>query len=336
MVKQTKVITRRKKFQEVDVPLIKGKIELIGDSVEDIDGKTIKLDLTRQLKGKSVEVVVKVVVDKNVAVAFPIKMKLMGYFIRRMIRKKISYVENSLLIPSQESMIVVKPFLITRKRVSRAVRKALRNRAKNWLEDYISQLSDNEVFNEILSNRLQKSLSLVLKKTYPLSLCEIRVLEIKRKLEKSEVPKKVDKKTVDEKKEDEDFIDQMAEIEAEKIKEAEDMMKETQKKAVEIDVRKGDEERKETEEMKDVIGIDDSGKSTNVTRERFSNSEDENESNDDEKKGKETEEFKDGSLGNVKSDKDSESSNKDENGSEDLGDAKEKDYDKDKKEDMGK
>ena len=61
MVKQTKVVIRRKKFQEVDVPLIKSKIELIGDSISDIEGKTIKLDLTRQLKGKSMEVVVKVV-----------------------------------------------------------------------------------------------------------------------------------------------------------------------------------------------------------------------------------------------------------------------------------
>ena len=35
---------------------------------------------------------------------------------------------------------------------------------------------------------MQKPLSLVLKKTYPLSLCEVRVLAIKRPLEKEEVP----------------------------------------------------------------------------------------------------------------------------------------------------
>tara|TARA_Y100000310_G_C20663035_1_gene805846 strand:- start:362 stop:1303 length:942 start_codon:yes stop_codon:yes gene_type:complete len=250
MAKQTKVVVRRKKFQEVDVPLIKGKIELIGESVSDIAGKTIKLDLTRQLKGKSVEVVVKVINEKEKAVAVPIKMKLLSYFIRRMIRKKISYVEESLLIPSQESMLVVKPFLITRKRVSKAVRKALRNRAKNWLEDYISQMTDREVFDEVLSNRLQKPLSLVLKKTYPLSLCEIRILEIKRPLEKSEVPKKAARKVVAA-KEEEGFIDQMAEIEAEKVKAAEDEMKKTQKEASEKEGKDVEEEKKEVEEMKE-------------------------------------------------------------------------------------
>src|SRR3989344_3290794 len=217
MAGQTKIITRRKKFQEVDVPLLKTKIELIGDNISEIENKNIKLDLTRQLKGKSLELVIKVVNKNNKASAVPIKIKLMPYFIRRMIRKKISYVEDSLMLPNQESMLVVKPFLITRNKVSRAVRKALRNRTKNWLEDYISQLNNEEIFDDILSNKLQKNLSLVLKKTYPLSLCEIRILEIKRALKDSEVPKKIEKKVIEEKI-DKGFIDQMAEIEEEIVK----------------------------------------------------------------------------------------------------------------------
>ena len=250
MAKATKVVIRRKKFQEVDVPLIRGKIELIGEDITEIEGKTIKLDLTRQLKGKSMEVTLKVVNEKDKLVAYPTKMKLMSYFIRRMIRKKISYVEESLQIPSQESMLIVKPFLITRKRVSKAVRRALRNRTKNWLEDYISQMTDKEVFEEVLSNKLQKPLSLILKKTYPLSLCEIRVLEIKRPLKKSEVPKKVDRPKVEEKSED-GFIDQMAEIEAEKVKVAEEDIDKTQKKAIKKEVEDKDEENMDLKDAKE-------------------------------------------------------------------------------------
>ena len=287
MVKQTKVVIRRKKFQEVDVPLIKSKIELIGDSISDIEGKTIKLDLTRQLKGKSTEVVVKVMIEKDKAVAHPVKMKLMSYFIRRMIRKKISYVEESLQMPSQESMLVVKPFLITRNRVSRAVRKALRNRTKNWLEDYISQMTDKEVFDEVLSNRLQKPLSLVLKKTYPLSLCEIRVLEIKRPLEKSEIPKKVAKK-IEEKKKDEGFIDQMAEIEAEKVKAAEDEMKKTQKEAAEKEELDEKEKKKDVKEMKEEINEEEDKEVKKVKKETKKKKKDDK----DDKKKKEKEDKK--------------------------------------------
>ena len=114
-------------------------------------------------------------------------------------------------------------------------------------EDYISQMTDKEVFDEVLSNRLQKPLSLVLKKTYPLSLCEIRVLEIKRPLEKSEVPKKVERKVVEVKSE-EGFIDQMAEIEAEKVKDAEEDVDKTQKNAAVKEENDRDEEKKDVEE----------------------------------------------------------------------------------------
>lgn len=249
MAKQTKVITRRKKFQEVEIPLTKSKFELIGTSSDDVKGRRIKLDLTRQLKGKSVEVVFKVDVDKGKLIALPIKMKLMPYFIRRMIRKRISYVEDSFETPSQQSMIRIKPFLITRKRVSRVVRKTLRNKARNWLEDYISQKNDSEIFNDILANKIQKPLSLMLKKTYPLSLCEIRILEIKRPLESEEVPEKIKKEEV---KEDEEVIDQLKEIEEEKIKKAQEEIKKTQQKAIEKEKKKEEEEKKDVEEVKGI------------------------------------------------------------------------------------
>ena len=245
MVTQTKVITKRRKFQEVEIPMVKSTIELIGDNIKDIDGRRIKLDLTRQLKGKSTEVVFKVHIEKNKLIANPIKLKLMPYFITRIIRKKISYVEDTFLTKSQESMLNVKPFLITRKRVSRVVRKTLRNKAKNWLEDYISQKTDNEIFNDVLSNKLQKPLSLVLKKTYPLSLCEIRILEIKRSLKPGEIPEKI-KKKIEEKKE---FIDQLKEIEEEKIREAEEEIHETQIEAI----KKEFEKTKENEENEENV-----------------------------------------------------------------------------------
>ncbi|MFH1358480.1 MAG: hypothetical protein ABIH37_01175 [archaeon] len=264
MAKETKVITRRRKFIEVEIPSTRAKIELVGTTPEDLKDKTIKLDLTRDLRGKSMEAVVKVFIEKEKAVAHPIKIRLMPYFIRRMIRKRISYVEDSFETPSQESMLRIKPFLITRKRVSRVVRKTLRNKAKNWLEDYISQKKDKELFDEILTNRLQKQLSIHLKKTYPLSLCEIRVLEIKRPLKSKEIPKKI-KKIIS--KEDEikkqaetiqepEVIDQLKEIEDEKIKKAQEEIKKTQEKAAKKEVEnkntknseQDDEEKQDSEE----------------------------------------------------------------------------------------
>ncbi len=239
MPKQTKILTKRKKFIEAEIPLINTKIELIGNSPEDLKDRTIKLDLTRRLKGKSVEALVKIKIKDDKAVAYPIKIKLMPYFIRRMIRKRISYIEDSFETPSQESILRIKPFLITRKRVSRAVRKTLRNKTKNWIEDYIAEKKDDEIFNEILSNKMQRPLSLMLKKTYPLSLCEIRILELVRPLKPEEIPKS--KKTEEEPKEPTTKETtpkkslELSDIKKTDIKKAEKEIKEAQRKAVKIE-----------------------------------------------------------------------------------------------------
>ena len=272
MAKQTKILTKRKKFIEAEIPLTNSKIELIGNSPEDLKDRTIKLDLTRQLKGKSVEAVVKIKIENDKAIAYPTKIKLMPYFIIRMIRKRISYVEDSFETPSQESILRIKPFLITRKRVSRAVRKTLRNKTKNWIEDYIAEKKDNEIFNEILSNKLQRPLSLMLKKTYPLSLCEIRVLEVVRPLKPEEIPKIKKPKEQSKEKGVTEGAESLAKEKAPEklpettiskedtskkplgvvdkdIKKAEKEIKETQKKAIKIE-SKEEEKKRVTEEAK--------------------------------------------------------------------------------------
>lgn len=252
--KTAKVMAKRRKFIKVDIPLIRSKIELIGNTPKDIEGRTIKLDLTRQLKGKNVEGVVKIKLEDDKPVAYPCKIKLMSYFIKRMIRKNISYVEDSFETPSQESMLIIKPFLITRKKVSRAVRRALRNKTRNWIEDYAAGRNNNEIFDEIFTNRMQKALSLNLKKTYPLSLCEIRVLEIKRDLKPEEIPKvkktKIEK--VEKKEIVEEELDQWKEIEEHRIKKAEQEIKEAQEKAVKIEKTKSKEDASKSSISKEL------------------------------------------------------------------------------------
>ena len=110
----------------MDIPLIRQKLELIGSSIDEVEGRTIKLDLTRQLKGKGVEATFKIDFEDNKITVKPRKILLMPFFIRRMIRNRISYVEDSFIVPSQESMIKIKPFLIARRKVSRRIKTRLK------------------------------------------------------------------------------------------------------------------------------------------------------------------------------------------------------------------
>lgn len=240
----------KKKFFPVEIPLTNTTLDLLTYHIESLDKRTIKLDLTRQLRGKSIEVVFQINVDKNKAIAEPRKLTLLPFFIRRMLRRNISYVEDSFSAECENAQIRIKPFLITRKKVSRAVRRALREETKNWLKDYVKNKDYLTIFSDIIGNRLQKPLSLKLKKIYPLALCEIRVL----KLEKLKEQEKL-KVTVEKVKIKADKIEEKPQEKKEKVeksdKETEEKIKEKkpkEKKPKEKKVKKEKSEKKTTKE----------------------------------------------------------------------------------------
>lgn len=194
------IAKRRKKFFDVEIPILKRETQLQAFEVKELNNRLIKYDLSRILKGKSAVIQLKVTTDSEGKITTtPREIKLLPYYLKRMVRKGTNYVEDSFSVDCKDSQIRIKPFLVTRRKVSRAIRKALRNKAKEELVNYIKSKTSEKIFEEILKNSLQKSLSLTLKKIYPLSLCEIRVLKVEKALDskkkvsedkKSEEPEK--------------------------------------------------------------------------------------------------------------------------------------------------
>lgn len=170
----------KKKFFEIQLPIINQKASLLATKEEELTGRTIKIDLTRKLRGKSLEIIFKIKLDKEKVKAQAYRLQLLGYFIRRMMRKSIDYVEDSFSAQCKDSILRIKPFLITRKKVSRRVRKALRNKAREEIEKTIKEEKYEDIFSEILSNKFQRTLSLKLKKIYPLSFCDIRDIYVEK------------------------------------------------------------------------------------------------------------------------------------------------------------
>ncbi len=173
-------IKKKKKFFEIELPLINKSSALYSYDLQSLNNRYIAYDLTRALRGKGLEIKFKVIVENNQIRSVPRQLRLVSYFLRRMIRKGTNYVEDSFSIKCKDAQLRVKPFLITRKKVSRAVRNALRIKAKEEISNYIEKKDVNQIFDDILKNKLQKELSLKLKKIYPLSLCEIRVIKIEK------------------------------------------------------------------------------------------------------------------------------------------------------------
>jgi len=174
---------KRKKFFDVEIPLIGRTTQLQGFEIKELDGKTIKYDLTRMLRGKSMVLQAKVVVNGEKATTIPKKITILPYFIKRMVRKGTNYVEDSFITDAKDAKVQIKPFFVTRRKVSRAVRKALREKAKEELTNYLKTKNTGIIFEEILRNQIQKNLSIKLKKIYPLSGCEIRIFKVLDKKE---------------------------------------------------------------------------------------------------------------------------------------------------------
>jgi ribosomal protein S3AE len=153
-------------------------MQLYAASIEELNGKVIRLDLTRNLRGKSLELKLKIKAENGELNGEPISLNLLGSYIRRMIRTGTDYVEDSFEIECREGKARIKPFMITRNKVPRSIRNSLRVEAKKFIEGYAKVRTIREIFGDIMSNKIQKELSLKLKKVYPLALCEIRVFEV--------------------------------------------------------------------------------------------------------------------------------------------------------------
>jgi len=172
---------RKKRFFDVEIPIINKTTQLIGFELKDVEGRIIKYDLTRLLRGKNTLIHAKVKVEEDKATSTPTKIELLPNFLKRIVRKGSDYVEDSFSIKCKDSEIKIKPLLVTRRRVSRAVLNALRKKTKQELIEYAKTKDSTTIFEDILKNQLQKELSLKLKKIYPLSVCEIRQLEVLKK-----------------------------------------------------------------------------------------------------------------------------------------------------------
>ncbi|MEM3074421.1 MAG: hypothetical protein QW727_00545 [Candidatus Pacearchaeota archaeon] len=170
-------MVEKKKFYQVEIPLLKKEVELLGVKGE-FNRRHIKLDLTNFLKGKALEIKFKVNENEKLISAEPKEVYLHGFYTRRMLRKGVDYVEDSFITKCKDHRIRIKPFLITRKRVSKKVRRGLREKMKEETISYVKNKTFESIILEVMNGTLQKKIQPTLKKIYPLGLCEIKFIGI--------------------------------------------------------------------------------------------------------------------------------------------------------------
>ena len=98
---------KRKRFFEVEIPILKKETQLQAYEPEEVEGKTIKYDLTRILKGKNVILYLKVKKQNEKFVAIPANIELIHSSLSRMVRRGTDYVEDSFLIDCKDYQLKI-------------------------------------------------------------------------------------------------------------------------------------------------------------------------------------------------------------------------------------
>ena len=169
---------RKKRFFDVEIPIIKKETQMQAFEVSELEGRIISYDLTRYLKGKSAILQMTVKTKGDEISLSPRQIKVLPYFLKRMVRKGTNYVEDSFSTECKDAVLQIKPFLVTWRKVSREIRKGLRKKAIVDLINYAKDKKVSDIFEDVIRGDIQKYLSSNLKKVYPLSLCEIRILKV--------------------------------------------------------------------------------------------------------------------------------------------------------------
>jgi len=184
MVDQKSKKNIKKSFYTVEAPITASKIQLYSTSAEELNNKTVKIDLTKSLRGKSLVLKLRIKESEGKLTGVPESLELLGSYVRKIMRRGTDYVEDSFETECQNSRIKIKPFMITRRRVSRTILRLLRETARKNIEAYVKTRTVEEIISDIITNKLSKQLVPKLKKVYPLALFEIRVFDVVKPLEK--------------------------------------------------------------------------------------------------------------------------------------------------------
>lgn len=102
---------------------------------------------------------------------------LVNAYIKRLMKKGINKVEDSLILKGKDCNLRVKPFLLTKNKVSKSIVKSIRKDMKEFLNKEMEKQSFLDIINNVISNKIQRSLREKLNKIYPLIVCEFRRLE---------------------------------------------------------------------------------------------------------------------------------------------------------------
>lgn len=166
-------VVSTKDFQEMHLG------ETLAEEPQELLGRRLHLNLMTLLndpKKQSITVHFAIKEIKgDIGIASLVHYQLNNSYLKRLVRKTSNKMEESFVLTTKDGHICrIKPVLFTRHKVNNSTLTSLRKKAAEHLQHIFSQTTLVELFQLIISNKLQMELKSALKKIYPISSCEIK------------------------------------------------------------------------------------------------------------------------------------------------------------------
>ena len=158
----------------------------IGDTLSSdpslLINRTVEVNLaflTNDMKKQNMRVTFKVTkLEEDGAHTELVKYELITAFLKRLVKRDRSKIEDSFLAQTKDDINVrIKPLIVTKNETNGIIESKLRNEIRDFLIKSIKTVDYNELFMNIINHGLQNSLRDNIKKIYPIASSEIRILE---------------------------------------------------------------------------------------------------------------------------------------------------------------
>ena len=163
------------------------KNQYLGESyVSDINqllGKTVIVNVSRLLedmKKQQATVTFKVnEIKGDQALAAPVTYEMLSAHTRRLVRTNKDKIEDSFVIESKDKIkLRIKPITLTRNKTKNSVLTKIRMKTREYFINFAAKSDFKTILVEVMRGDVQKSLRNDMKKIYPLSIFEIRKIEV--------------------------------------------------------------------------------------------------------------------------------------------------------------
>jgi len=227
--------------------------ETPASEIENIIGRKIDVSLavvTDDIRKQNINSKFKIIgIEGNNAISELVKYEISPASIKRHIKKGRARIDDSFICKTADNKnIIIKPFIVTKSNINRSQETAIRKITKTTINEAVSSMSYQQFVQDLISQKIQKTILNAIKKIAPPKVCEIRVMELieegtKEISEKAEEGEKISETMKEVKTEVEQPIENKKEASSKETKEKQKQEKKEEEKK-EVSAEESSEKKK--------------------------------------------------------------------------------------------